>query len=326
MRRAYIGVGLLLVAALGVGLFTTRTHGQPGAGGAGGNAAADHKKITVTGVGVMPVKPDTARVSFAVKGSGTDFKAAVADCDKKAAAVKKAVADLKLNGLDVKFGPVNLLTAAGLGNPPPFGPGGPPPMPGGPPPGGPGPGPGGPPPGMMGGIGGPIPGGPPFPGGPGVATVEVSRTFTVVATFGGKNSAGEPGDIVAVSDKTLAAAIAAGATEPPVFVGGNGNGNFGIGGGLGGGQFGGIGGNSRIEFSRSNYAQLRQDALKLAVADAVANAKAAAGVANLTAKDIVSLSDQVPNAFGLGAPANTGRGEVMGETELTVQVIVTFNY
>lgn len=312
MRRACIGVGLLLVASFGVSLFTTRTHGQPVAGGPA--ADVNHRKITVTGVGVVAVKPDTARVSFAVKGTGSDFKAAVADCDKKAAAVKKAVADLKLNGLEVKFGPVNLLTTHGAGGMP-FGPPGGMGMglPGGalPPGGGPGPGPGG-------------PGGPPGPGG--LATVEVSRTFTVVATFGGKDSAGELGDIVGVSDKTLAAAIAAGATEPPVFAGGNGNGNLGFSGGFGGQIGGGQGGNSRIEFSRSNIAPLRQDALKLAVADAVANAKVAAGVANLTAKDIVTLSDQVPNTYGLGMPANTGRGEVLGETELTVQVVVTFSY
>jgi uncharacterized protein YggE len=75
---------------------------------------------------------------------------------------------------------------------------------------------------------------------------------------------------------------------------------------------------------------LRQDALKLAVADAVANAKAAAGVANLTAKDIVSITDQSnssPWAGGVsGAPTNTGRGEVLGEQELAVQVTVTFSY
>jgi uncharacterized protein YggE len=318
MRRACIGVGLLLVASFGVALFAPQTHGQPAPGGA---AADTHRKITVTGVGTVAVKPDTARVSFAVKGTGADFKAAVADCDKKAEAVKKAVADLKLGGLEVKFGPINLLAstggiggggpAGGFGSAPGGGIGGF---------------------GSLSGHGGGIQGVPGGPGGPGpmgrpVFSVEVTRTFTVVASFGGKESAGELKDIVSVADKTLMAAMLAGATEPPVF--NSNNGSFGGQLGFGGGGFNGGGmGNSRIEFSRSSYNGLRQDALKLAVADAVTSAKAAAGVANLTAKDIVGLSDQVQfNGFGpVGLPTNSGRGEVLGEQELTVQVIVTFSY
>jgi hypothetical protein len=178
----------------------------------------------------------------------------------------------------------------------------------------------------MGGIG-PPPGGfgpPPVGGGPGGfgGFADVSRTYTVVATFGGKESAGDPKDIVTVADKILTAAIGAGATEQPVF--NNEPNTF-------GGRFGGRFGNdtnTRIELYRVNVAQLRQDALKLAVADAVANAKAAAGVANLTAKDIVAITDQNQIA-GLGIPGmpfNTGRGEVLGEMELTVQVSVTFSY
>ena len=129
-----------------------------------------------------------------------------------------------------------------------------------------------------------------------------------------------------MSDKILMAAVSAGATEPPSFN----NQNF-------GGQLGGFGGgggpgsgNTRIDFYRANWTQLRQDALKLAVADAVASAKAAAGIANLTAKDIVSISDQTNNgpwAGGVtGVPTNTGRGEVLGDQELAVQVTVTFSY
>jgi uncharacterized protein YggE len=287
MRLAYTAVGLLMVASFGVGLFSPRSQGQPGAAA---GADATHRKITVTGTATVAVKPDTARVSFAVKGTGADFKAAVKECDAKADAVRKAVADLKLNGLEVKFGPINLLAPAASG----AGPGGPPGDPAGP--------------------------------APRAAAVEVTRTFTVVTTFGGKDSAGELKDIVAVADRTLAAAVAAGATEPPSFnSGGIGFGGIGFG---GGGISGNATGNSRVEFSRSNLGTLRQEALKLAVADAIANARAAGGVANLTARDIVSLSDQVQyNGIGvLAIPTNSGRGEVLGEQDLTVQVIVTFNF
>ena len=62
----------------------------------------------------------------------------------------------------------------------------------------------------------------------------------------------------------------------------------------------------------------------------LANAKAAAGTANLTTRDIVAISDQNANGpwgGGIsGVPMNTGRGEVLGEQELAVQVTVTFKY
>jgi uncharacterized protein YggE len=306
MRGARLLLGLGIVAAVGVGLSTTRTAGQP----PGGPPGPNHRTITVTGTATVTVKPDTARVSFAVRGGGNDLKAAVEECDKRAADVEKAIKALKLGGLEVKKGPINLLNSdRGFGGP--GLPGGGRPFPGG--------GPGGPP----GGIGGP-PGVGGLPGGPGGFT-EVSRTFTVVATFGGKNTAGEPKDIVPVADKILTAAVSAGATEPPVF-------NNNTTGPYYGGRFGGPFANdtnSRIELYRTELAQLRQDALKLAVADALANAKAAAGVANLTAKDIVTITDQNQNGspFGVnGQPSSTGRGEVLGETELTVQVSVTFSY
>jgi uncharacterized protein YggE len=345
-------LGLGFVAAVGVGLSTTRTQGQP----AGAPAVDTHKKITVTGVGTVAVKPDTARISFAVKGTGNDFKAAVADCDKKAAAVKKALEDLKLGGLEIKSGPIHIvhLNAGG------FGPGA------GPFPGGGGIGPGVPfappggvvpppppkpaelPPPPPAGIAvdavaaqppvvqpGPAPqpfpgvgGGQPFPGPPGAfGNSEVSRTCTVIATFGKQDGAGELKDIVPTADKILAAAVTAGATEPPVFPS---NANpYGPGGPFGQNNA------SRIELYKANVSQLRQDALKLAVADAVANAKAAAGVANLTAKDIVTISDQNNYQYGglglggfgaPGMPSTTGRGEVQGEMELIVQVSVTFSY
>lgn len=285
MHRARLVLGLGIVAAVGVGLSTTRTTGQQPGGG-----DANHRKITVTGTATVVVKPDTARVSFAVRGggNGNDLKAAVAECDKAAGEVEKALKGLKLQGLEIKKGPINMVNPNRFGGGP-WGPGGP----GGPPPGG---------------FGGP-PGG---LGGPGV--VEVTRTFTVVAgNLGNK-------DIVSVADKILTAAVAAGGTEPPVF---NNNTNQ-SGGGFGGGPFGNDT-NSRIELYRANVAQLRQDALKLAVADAVANAKAVAGVANLTAKDIVTITDQ--NLIGgPGMPLSTGRGEVLGEMELTVQVSVTFSH
>jgi uncharacterized protein YggE len=297
MRRVCVGVGFVLVAALGVSLFQTRSVGQPAV------AADANYKITVSGSATIPVKPDTARVSVAVRAVGNDFKTAVAECDKMGTEVEKALKGLKLGGLEVKKGPINLVNTGlgfaggGFGRPavPPGGP--------------------------MGGIG---PGGP-IPGGPG-GQVEVTRTFTVVATFGGQNDAGELKDIVPVSDKILTAAVGAGATEPPSFNNPNYGGGFG--GGFGGGGPGS--GNTRIEFHRANWTQLRQEALKLAVSDAVANAKAAAGIANLTTKDIIAISDQSTNApWGggiTGTPTNTGRGEVLGEQELAVQVTVTFKY
>lgn len=265
--------------------------------------------MTVTGTATVAVKPDTARVSFAVKAAGADFKTAAAECDKKAATIEKAIKDLKLTGLEVKKGPLNYAPAAAGGFGPGFapmpggigGPVGPPPM----------------------GVPGPGPGGPgPFPGGWAPNTVEVTRTFTVIAAFG-KSGAGGFEDMVPVADKILAAAITNGATETPVFN----PPNSAVYGGFGPG--GTAQGNSRVEFYRASTATLRQDALKAAVADALANAKVAAGVANLTTKDIVTITDQnqYGGPFGMGNQAsNTGRGEVLGEMELTVQVSVTFNY
>jgi uncharacterized protein YggE len=346
MRHVRLLFGLGIVAAVGVGLSMTRIQGQTSVQGqpAGGAADANHKKITVTGVGTVNVKPDTARISFAIKGSGVDFKAAVADCDKKATAVKKAIEDLQLGGLEVKSGPINVVHLnAGVnvfpGGPVPFQPG----VPGALPvrPVGPGvPAPvGGAAPPVIGGavppvigqqqpavVGGGIapPGGiapqPVIPGQPFPVfggQAEVSRTFTVVATFGPPGMAGGLQDIVPVADKILIAAVTAGATEAPVF--NNQNMPF----------VAGVINNSRIEFYKANASQLRQDALKLAVADAVANAKAAAGVANLTAKDIVTISDQnvISAPFGLvGQPTTTGRGEVLGEMEMNIQISVTFSY
>src|SRR5262249_53103993 len=104
MRRVCVGIGLLTVAALGAAVFDSRGHGQQRAAAA---ADAAHKRITVTGTATVTVKPDTARVSFAVKGVGADIKAAVADCDKKAAAVKKAIDDAKVAGLEIKAGPIH---------------------------------------------------------------------------------------------------------------------------------------------------------------------------------------------------------------------------
>ena len=53
----------MLTAALGVSLFQTRGVGQPAATA----PESTHKKITVTGTATVPVKPDTARVSVAVR-------------------------------------------------------------------------------------------------------------------------------------------------------------------------------------------------------------------------------------------------------------------
>ncbi|MCI0702628.1 MAG: SIMPL domain-containing protein [Planctomycetia bacterium] len=299
MRRLWIVGGFVLVAAVGMGLSAGNSRGQPAAG----DKDPNHRKVTVSGTATVTVKPDTARVSFAVKASGQDFKKASEECDKKAATVEKAIKDLKLGGLEIKKGPLNFNQVAGG-----FGPGFPGP-PGGPP---------GPPPGPMGGG----PGMPPFPGMGSGMSVEVTRTFTVVATFGKEGGAGKLEDIVTVADKLLAAAVTAGATDAPVF-------NTPVNSPYGGiGIGGGMQTNNRIEFHCANIAALRRDALKSAVSDALANAKAAAGVANLTTKDIVTITDQSQfGPFGgVGQPMNTGRGEVLGEMELTVQVSVTFSY
>jgi uncharacterized protein YggE len=328
MRGIWIVGGFALVAGVGMGLSAGNTRAQP----AGGTGDTNHRKVTVSGTATIAVKPDTARVSFAVKAGGADFKTASAACDKKAEAVEKAIKDLKIGGLEIKKGPLNFTqVAAGGFGPGPFpGPGGPPPVPGGmggrdgplpPPP---------PPPGadvppMPGGMGGGQPG--PIGGPPGWVgnSFEVSRTFTVVATFGKEGGAGKLEDIVSVADKLLSTAVMAGATEPPVFTtpAQNPYGGFGGGGGFGPQQV------NRIEFYRANLTPIRQEAIKAAVADALANAKVAAGAANLTTKDIVSITDQSQfgGPFGIGGSAmNTGRGEVMGEQELTMTLCVTFSY
>jgi uncharacterized protein YggE len=323
MRRISLGFGFILVAAAAIGLAASRTPGQEPDGAAA--ADATHRKITVTGTGTVSVRPDTSRVSFSVKGSG-DFKSALAECDKQAADVEKAIKALKLKGLEVKKGPIHLAnTGGGFGGgfpgsrPFPGGGGGR----GGA--GGGGDGGGGGQPGVPGGFGQPFPG--PPPGWPGAVTfVEVSRNFSVIAKFGTDPVAGELTDIVAVSDKILAAAVNAGAIDAPVFNPQHNNyGGF-------GGELGNSSSNSRIEFYRGNpetVATLRREVLNFAVDDALKNAKAAAGVANLTAKDIVDITDlnQFGGPFGIsGQPMGTSRGEVLGEQELTIQVSVTFSY
>ncbi|MBM3980132.1 MAG: DUF541 domain-containing protein, partial [Planctomycetes bacterium] len=129
-------------------------------------------------------------------------------------------------------------------------------------------------------------------------------------------------DIVTVADKLLAAAVSAGATDAPLFTT-PAQPQFG-GGGFGPQQA------NRVEFYRANLTALRQEAIKLAVADALANAKVATGAANITTKEIVTITDQTQNQFGpfgvQGQAANTGRGEVQGDAELTVTLSVTFSY
>jgi uncharacterized protein YggE len=354
MRKAWIGVGFVVVAVVGFGLSTGSTRAQPAAGA---GADANHRKVTVSGTATVAVKPDTARVSFAVKGHGNDFKSAAADCDKKAATVLKAIDELKVAGLEIKKGPLNFTNHGGGFGPPLIGPGGPPPMPlppmgvvpGGvaPPPPPP------PPPGVdiladqpppvappavqppavaqppvvqpqpVPALPPPMGGGPgEFPGMPGWGgAFEVTRTFTVVASFGKEGGAGKLEDIVTVADKLLAAAVSAGATDAPVFTT---PAQSQFGGGFGPQQA------NRVEFYRANLAALRQEAIKLAVADALANAKVATGAANITTKEIVTITDQTQNQFGpfgmQGQAANTGRGEVQGDAELTVTLSVTFSY
>jgi len=127
---------------------------------------------------------------------------------------------------------------------------------------------------------------------------------------------------VTVADKLLAAAVSAGATDAPLFTT-PAQPQFG-GGGFGPQQA------NRVEFYRANLTALRQEAIKLAVADALANAKVATGAANITTKEIVTITDQTQNQFGpfgvQGQAANTGRGEVQGDAELTVTLSVTFSY
>src|SRR5207249_5155223 len=98
-------------------------------------------------------------------------------------------------------------------------------------------------------------GGPPMPIGPGWGNAfEVTRTFTVVATFGKEGGAGKLEDIVSVADKLLATAVTAGATEPPSFTT-PANNQYG---GFGGGGFGGRQAVNRIEFYRANVTAIRQ--------------------------------------------------------------------
>jgi uncharacterized protein YggE len=337
MRRVWIIGGFVLVAAVGMSLSAGSTRAQQPAGG---NDAA-HRKVTVSGTATVAAKPDTARVSFAVKAHGNDFKSASAECDKKAAAVEKAIKDLNIGGLEIKKGPLNFTQTPGGFGGPPFGPGGPGQFPqpmGGPGVAPPAPAPANPPPQParppmeieavaaqpMGGV---RPGNPMMPGGPGWggSAFEVTRTFTVVATFGKEGGAGKLEDIVTVADKLLAAAVTAGGTETPTFntPANNPFGGFGLGVPGGHGQA-----PNRIEFYRANLTALRQEAIKAAVADALANAKVAAGAANLTTKDIVNITDQGQfGPFGMsGQAAPTGRGEVLGETELTMTLNVTFSY
>jgi len=142
----------------------------------------------------------------------------------------------------------------------------------------------------------------------------VTRTFTVVV------SADNVDRLVRQADKVLTTAIGAGATETPTF---NPPGvpNF------GGPPTQAV--NSRIELYRADPAQARTAALKKAVADALANAKTIAGTAEFTIKDIVTLTDQQsPVGLGLGGLGMPGspRGEVQGDVEVTVTVVVTCAY
>ena len=82
-----------------------------------------------------------------------------------------------------------------------------------------------------------------------------------------------------------------------------------------------------MELYKSDPNADRQKALKLAVAAAVANAKAVAGGADVTVKDILTITDQPrDNPFGFGGGMAAGHGDILGETDVTVSVSVTFTY
>lgn len=140
----------------------------------------------------------------------------------------------------------------------------------------------------------------------------VTRTFTVVV------SADNVDRLVRQADKVLTTAIGAGATETPTF-NPPGTPNF------GGPPAQAV--NSRIELYRADPAPARSAALKKAVADALANARTIAGSAELTIKDVVTLTDQQSpvGLGGLGMPVSP-RGEVQGDVEVTVTVVVTCAY
>jgi uncharacterized protein YggE len=260
----------------GVGLLMVTPRGQ------GRDEAPAARRITTTGVGTVAVTPDTARISFAVGGSGKTMAAAVEACEAKAEKVGGVLREVRADGLTIKRGPLHLVgpvqAVLGGGQPVPIKPG----------------------------------------VGPDVAVVpniEVTRTFTVVL------SDDKLDKLVRLADKVLTLAVEAGATETPTF---NSPGNPALLGGLGGNTQA----NSRIELHRGDYAKLRAEATRLAVDDALANARAVAGSLKVTIKEIVTVTDQAANGvLGLGGINLPGtRGEVLGESEITITVSVTCSY
>jgi uncharacterized protein YggE len=280
--------------ALAVGLLLTHGHGQAEARAS--SAAADEKKaertITATGVSTVRVRPDAVRCTFGVKSTGDSFADVQAQNEKKAKKIADALTALKIEGLTIRTAPIDVQMQPAFGGPP-FG------IPGGPP--------GGPP-----GVGVPPgvpPGGPPAPP-PG----KENQSYTVTHSFSVEIQHADSDKLTALADKVLSTAISQGANTSAAT---DRNSPFGFGQG-GPGESG-----TRVEFFKVDGNAERQKALKQAVAAAVANAKAAAGGADVTIKDVVNLTDQPNSAFGamFGGPAT--RADPTGETDVTVSVSVT---
>ena len=241
------------------------------------------------------------RCSFGVKTTGTSFADVRADNEKKTKRIADALAGLKIDGLAVRTAPMDVQMQPDPGPQP-----GQPPGPGGPPIGF--------PPGAGPGLGGPA--GPP----PGAAPKD-GVSYTVTHSFSVEIKNADVDKLVAAADRVLAAAVSQGANAGAVAAGNNYYGPMGLGGGV-------SSGGTRLEFYRQDPNAERQQALKQAVAAALANAKAAAGGADVAVKEVVTLTDQPSTPFGLlggglGLPASP---DITGETEVTVSVSVTCTY
>jgi uncharacterized protein YggE len=282
-------VGTLALLA-GVLLPLTR----PAARAADGDDKKAERRITTTGTGTVKVKPDAVHCSFGVRSKGGTFKAAQEENEAKVKKISEALTALKINGLQVRVAPMDVQVQTDAGN---F------PFPGG---GGPGGGPMGP---------GPGPGGLPGPGGPPgkpaeTATYNVTHSFTVTAREKDVEK------LVGLADKVLSTAVTNGANAAAVFPYN---------------PMGGIGGiqpvsGTKVEFFKEDETELRRQALTQAVTAALANAKAVAGGANLTVRDVVTLTDQPANSPFFGGFGSPARSDITGEYDVTVNVSVTYSY
>lgn len=99
MRRWVTG-GLLGGAALIVAL-AALTPGR-----SADRAPASERTLTATGVGIVKAKADGARVLFGVRATNATFGAAQEETQKAAKKLLEAVAALKVDGLEVRTGPM----------------------------------------------------------------------------------------------------------------------------------------------------------------------------------------------------------------------------